>query len=318
MARKNNGILSFLFGFLFVVLAFGVLASLFARLDTCEHEWDDGVVKTEATCTSAGRIEYECELCGETKTKKLPLLEHIVVVEEAAVEPTCTTPGWTESSYCEVCNVVLSIKTEIAAFGHSAKVLPAVAATCTESGLTSGEECLHCGLILKVQETVEPTGHFVDTNGYCSNCSILLDYELAVAGLEETDVVVGESVAGNLYRLYISETTNVHNIFINFDNGWRIGAWSNMISNSNSSITVHLQSESSVGYGSSLENIFRSEGYIDFYIPLGETISYRKMTGPDSYDEYTMTFDDTITISGLEMPEGFSIKRLVAPQENVG
>lgn len=171
MARKNNGVLSFLLGFLFVVLAFGGLASVFARLDTCEHEWDDGVVKTEATCTSAGRIEYECELCGETKTKKLPLLEHIVVVEETAVEPTCTTPGWTESSYCEVCNTVLSIREEIPV------------SACVDN----------------------------DEDGFCDWCDSLSSLSVFVSNADNytiESVEVGELAVGNVYRVYYDYIPN--------------------------------------------------------------------------------------------------------------
>ncbi|MGM9650995.1 MAG: hypothetical protein ACI3VX_03530, partial [Faecousia sp.] len=56
------------FGFQFYVKG-GVAA--------CTHEWDDGVVTTAATCTTAGVKTYTCAKCGETKTEEIPALGHI-------------------------------------------------------------------------------------------------------------------------------------------------------------------------------------------------------------------------------------------------
>ena len=43
----------------------------------CAHEWDEGEVTTEATCTTAGVKTYTCALCGETKTEEIAALGHI-------------------------------------------------------------------------------------------------------------------------------------------------------------------------------------------------------------------------------------------------
>lgn len=44
--------------------------------------------------------------------------EHSEVID-TAVQPTCTTPGWTEGSHCSLCGKVLVEKTEIPAIGHT-------------------------------------------------------------------------------------------------------------------------------------------------------------------------------------------------------
>lgn len=43
---------------------------------------------------------------------------HTKVVTEGAVEPTCEAVGYTESSYCSVCGLTISEKTEVSALGH--------------------------------------------------------------------------------------------------------------------------------------------------------------------------------------------------------
>ncbi len=40
----------------------------------CEHEWDDGEVTKEPTTKATGVLTYTCELCGTTKTEKIPKL----------------------------------------------------------------------------------------------------------------------------------------------------------------------------------------------------------------------------------------------------
>ena len=38
---------------------------------------------------------------------------------DAAIQSTCTNPGWTEGSHCLLCDMVLVAKTEIPALGHT-------------------------------------------------------------------------------------------------------------------------------------------------------------------------------------------------------
>ena len=43
----------------------------------CAHEWDEGEVTTEATCTTAGVKTFTCAKCGATKTEEITALGHI-------------------------------------------------------------------------------------------------------------------------------------------------------------------------------------------------------------------------------------------------
>ena len=38
----------------------------------CEHEWDEGEVTKEPTTSATGVMTYTCEICGKTKTAKIP------------------------------------------------------------------------------------------------------------------------------------------------------------------------------------------------------------------------------------------------------
>jgi hypothetical protein len=69
---------------------------------------------------------------------------------------TCTETG-SQTRTCSVCKV--DETKEIAATGHTAVTLKAVAATCTKAGKTKGSKCSVCGTVLKEQKTVAATGH---------------------------------------------------------------------------------------------------------------------------------------------------------------
>jgi len=67
----------------------------------CEHEFDQGVITAEATCTAEGIKTYTCSACGETKTEAIPIKEH-TYVSQVTKEATFTETG--ELKYtCSVC-----------------------------------------------------------------------------------------------------------------------------------------------------------------------------------------------------------------------
>lgn len=59
----------------------------------CEHEWDDGVVTTAATCEEAGVMTYTCAKCGATKTEAIAALGHNWGEWEVTTEATCEEAG---------------------------------------------------------------------------------------------------------------------------------------------------------------------------------------------------------------------------------
>ncbi|MBR5252533.1 MAG: hypothetical protein IKV39_01510 [Clostridia bacterium] len=46
------------------------------KFETLPHEWDDGVVTTEPSCSEKGVKTYTCQTCQHTKTEDLPKTDH--------------------------------------------------------------------------------------------------------------------------------------------------------------------------------------------------------------------------------------------------
>lgn len=120
------------------------------------HQYDDGVVTTQPTCTQKGVKTFTCTVCSDTKTEEVAALGHDVVHHEAK-EPTCTEKGWEAYDTCSRCDY--TTYKEIEAKGHTEEVLPAVEPTCTETGLTEGKKCSVCGEILEAQKEISAKGH---------------------------------------------------------------------------------------------------------------------------------------------------------------
>lgn len=92
------------------------------------HNWDDGVLEREASCSEEkdesgegergqGLILYTCLNCSETRLQRTGRLDHTVETDPA-VEPTCTDMGLTEGSHCSVCGKILKVRETIPAKGH--------------------------------------------------------------------------------------------------------------------------------------------------------------------------------------------------------
>ena len=164
-----------------------------------DHEWDEGTITSEASCTEAGIMEFTCGICQETRTEEIPMIEHewgeftqkspatcteaeilehvcarcgeleetegaeatghINVSVNGAKEPTCTEVGYTGETFCNDCETVISASEEIPATGHTSEKVAGKAATCTETGLTEGAKCSVCGEIITAQKDIPAKGH---------------------------------------------------------------------------------------------------------------------------------------------------------------
>lgn len=71
----------------------GADADKLTKRNHVQHMWDEGVVKTEATCTATGEKLYTCTYCNETRTEEIPMKEHTYDEGKVTTEPTCKEAG---------------------------------------------------------------------------------------------------------------------------------------------------------------------------------------------------------------------------------
>ena len=121
---------------------------------------------------------------------------HENVVEDEAVDATCTTPGLTAGSHCTACGEVIVKQEEVPA-GHTyGEWTVDVAATCTTEG-SQKRVCTACG---NTETEVIPAdgGHVdADNDNQCDVCDMWQTEKMT-----EVAVETGELVAGNWYRMY--------------------------------------------------------------------------------------------------------------------
>lgn len=114
------------------------------------HNWNDGET-TPSTCQKQGNILYTCLRCGGTKTVKLELAQHTMIIDkEASKEATCTSRGY-ETYKCSVagCSYGYSIL-GAEPTGHQNKKVETTPSTCKMSGLKK-TICKDCNTILSVE-----------------------------------------------------------------------------------------------------------------------------------------------------------------------
>lgn len=198
MAKNKKSIWVIVAGFVgllaVVGATFGIVTAV--KQSKCEHVWNDGEVKVEATCAKEGKIMFKCDDCGKIEIEKIEKLPHVWMDEELKL-PTCAENGHTEYTYCENCDAYKNgVEPQVLlALGHTEEVIEGRAATCTESGITIGKYCTTCNEMTVEQRVIAAKGHNVvqvaakaatcsepgHTSGQkCSNC------ELVYSGIEET------------------------------------------------------------------------------------------------------------------------------------
>lgn len=189
---------------------FGAISALFNRDACLFHEWDDGVVIKANTCKDEGEIIYTCYECGEEKAEVLAASarSHVWDSGTVTVEPVCETVG--EKTYsCEICG---EEKTEKLAYpGHSYGTgVVTQEPVCKKTGIMQWT-CSVCGDQVE-EELAAPGTVCVDESGdaVCDACNSVIP--LKEGTYTEVAATVGETVAGNWYRIYFNETLAKLNI----------------------------------------------------------------------------------------------------------
>ncbi len=128
---------------LFCIFLLALTLAVTIVLSGCEHthkftEWE--TVK-EPTCTEDGLRTRSCR-CDFVEEDVLKALGHTTVNVEGK-EATCTEDGFSESSYCSVCDAVIVEQTALEALGHDYESKIVDTATCKKDGL-NGYDCTRC------------------------------------------------------------------------------------------------------------------------------------------------------------------------------
>ena len=138
------------------------------QMPTHVHTYSDWFFVCLPTCTVPGLKQKVCSECGYVYGEVVEAAGHNVVsVEEVA--PTCTSAGWTKTSYCDRCGEVFEKREQISALGHSfTEVVQTISPTCTDKGYTI-YKCEHCEMTV-VNDYVNALGHDYDENDICTRC----------------------------------------------------------------------------------------------------------------------------------------------------
>lgn len=153
-------------------------------------------VKTPASCMAAGKIVYDCTVCGVQKEEFVPKLPHSPE-KIPDVAATCTENGSTGGYRCSLCGMVLVKPKTVYLTGHSfSEYIPDNNATCEKDG-TKTATCRNCGetksLVMEGTKkihsvyTVEAkapdcTSAGWDTYEKCNNCSYTTIKEIPSPG----------------------------------------------------------------------------------------------------------------------------------------
>lgn len=297
-----------------------------------EHSYVEEKVITAATCKTSGETLYVCEICRHEKTELTAKLAH-TTVNVAAVAATCTEAGYTDYSYCSVCNVFLVPKTAIPAKGHVSVTDMGYFETCTETGLTAGSHCKNCNVVLTAQEVIPAKGHtLVTVEGYAatcttagltdgqkcsscgvvyteqeeipashvgivgSNCELCGEYIFSANSTSYTlePATSGESAVGNWYRVYLNYyDEETQESYLS--SSFAIG---HILFSSNGTTFFEGISPDCVGVESIFDKCFKGSdsggAYVCFFVEEGSSFTYT--VAGESYSE-AISDDATITFS---------------------
>ena len=125
-------------------------------IECTEHDWDEGKVTTELTCTKEGIKTYTCKNCATTRTETIKALGHDYSNEWTIDKPaTCTEEG-NKSHHCNRCDDKKDV-TIIPKIEHNWNSgVVTIKATCMKNGVKT-YTCKDCKTTKT--ETIKALGH---------------------------------------------------------------------------------------------------------------------------------------------------------------
>lgn len=125
-----------------------------------EHEWEQVGSYTKSTCTSNGKVKYECTLdgCSVTKTETISAHGHIYNDVQEVQKATCTQIGILREK-CALCGNKKDTTVDMLPHNNQTVVTKS---TCTEQGYTT-HTCQDCGHVA-VDNYINALGHEISTH----------------------------------------------------------------------------------------------------------------------------------------------------------
>lgn len=200
-----------------MVVGLGLLTACAPDQDTCEHNWSEWTVVTEATCTVDGSEKRTCSICKKEETRTITAAHQWG--EWKIVEPaTHETPGLKERE-CSVDHE--KQQEEIPAYGgeHAYKLDKTVEGDCVTKTVYE-YKCSVCGDIREEEGDVVPDKHVgtkYDCGLHCEFCGKDLDHAATTCG------VAGHFKCDGLdhTQCAIEKTSNMKLTAIDEDKAWR-------------------------------------------------------------------------------------------------
>lgn len=147
----------------------------------------DSLASIEIPACNSAAIQFMRDWGHEAALK---IGNHISIIADAAVEPSCTVPGLREGEHCGYCGAVIIPQEEEPARGHTEEIdQPAYSPTCTEAGQTQGSHCMVCNEVLSVPETIPALGHDWNEPNYTWAEDLSTVTATAVCRRDETHVM---------------------------------------------------------------------------------------------------------------------------------
>nr|WP_294676919.1 leucine-rich repeat protein [uncultured Blautia sp.] len=135
----------------------GCKTSYTEKIKATGHMWDSGKITKDATCKEPGSKTYTCTRCRKTSTEEIPVTGHLHTELRNVKAATCAEEGYTGDIYCKDCNTKLSSGEKIAKKAHTwDKGKITTGATCTQKGIKT-YTCTVCNET-KTEE-IPATGH---------------------------------------------------------------------------------------------------------------------------------------------------------------